>query len=768
MVRDAFNLRLSLVFHAIAVSVLLANPVLGQNQGWLPGFSSSGINQLAGSSGTAQSVDVIGSFTILAPGFFEGPAENGTQTYALAIWNGEYWRFEAPYNGSQFLGSTGGVVQDSAPLIAEACIGGTFNATTDLPSGYLNCWNGASWYELGGTGNGPNGPVNALAFDGDSIFAGGLFTAVGGTPANSIAYFDRSMNEWVALENGVQGGSVAKLVTSGPGVSLYAAGSFTSAGSVPNTWGIARWRTGFEAWSQVGSGGLSLQGEGILDITADGGSVYAAGGFTAIGEAVADRVASHQIGGNSWSGLGSPGSFFGAVDRIQVTPGGDLFALGPFDSAVDVLARYIPGSGIWVEPPGLDALKNISGGFPVIDMDAFGTNLYVLHSAGYDATINTLYAPYFARFDGADWHGLGTGIGGYGFTTDQVNAIQDFGEDVIVGGAFDNAGDAIIPLLARWDGNQWHSLGDGLERRFFTSSVNTLDVFQGNLYVGGDFGYQGNAESILRWDGSTLSMMPPGVDIRRVHAFDASGSFLFVGGSFNSVPTDPLRGIATFNGTTWGSIGGGANGDVHAIRVIGADIYIGGDIFGVNQNTEPVSNLAYWNGSVWDDLGGGVSRNAAVAVAAVQDIEVNGADVYVGGNITSAGGVPVSNIARWDGTQWRSLGQGVNGVVNDMVIIGNLLYVVGNFTEAGGQPANKIAVWNGVSWSALGWGLNCNCTMFGSARGTALYERPEALWVGGSFTFAGRNVSNNLARLDLDKILDSNFETNTVFGNPMP
>jgi hypothetical protein len=72
---------------------------------------------------------------------------------------------------------------------------------------------------------------------------------------------------------------------------------------------------------------------------------------------------------------------------------------------------------------------------------------------------------------------------------------------------------------------------------------------------------------------------------------------------------------------------------------------------------------------------------------------VVGPDIYVGGDFTSAGGVAnTTYIARWDGSSWHALGDGLNGSVYAFAVIGYDLYVGGAFTGAGGNPlANHIA-----------------------------------------------------------------------------
>jgi hypothetical protein len=83
----------------------------------------------------------------------------------------------------------------------------------------------------------------------------------------------------------------------------------------------------------------------------------------------------------------------------------------------------------------------------------------------------------------------------------------------------------------------------------------------------------------------------------------------------------------------------------------------------------------------------------------------SGKALYVGGQFTSAGGLAVGRIARWDGTAWSGLDGGVSGgpggipavdalaVFNDGVQ--ESLFVGGSFTQVGDVLANDIATWRG-------------------------------------------------------------------------
>src|SRR5687768_12243679 len=70
-----------------------------------------------------------------------------------------------------------------------------------------------------------------------------------------------------------------------------------------------------------------------------------------------------------------------------------------------------------------------------------------------------------------------------------------------------------------------------------------------------------------------------------------------------------------------------------------------------------------------------------------------GNDLYAGGDFTTADGVSVNHIAKWNGSEWSALESGMNDEVRALAVSGTNLYVGGWFTMAGGIPANRIAKW---------------------------------------------------------------------------
>jgi hypothetical protein len=254
-----------------------------------------------------------------------------------------------------------------------------------------------------------------------------------------------------------------------------------------------------------------------------------------------------------------------------------------------------------------------------------------------------------------------------------------------------------------------------------------------------------------------------GVD-NTVNALAVVGNEVFVGGRFTEAGGVSANYVARFNTATntWSTLGtvssngvsGGVFQNVTALAVVGNEVYVGGSFYSAGGVS--VSNVARFNTqtNTWSRLGT-VSSNGVnnfVSALAVVDNEV-----YVGGNFTSAGGVSANRVARFN-TQtntWSTLGtgssNGVNNVVNVLAVVGDEVFVGGWFTEAGGVSANRVARFNRQTdtWSSLGTGSSngVSSTVF------ALAVVGNAVFVGGSFTSAGGVSANNVARF--------NTQTNT-------
>ena len=106
-----------------------------------------------------------------------------------------------------------------------------------------------------------------------------------------------------------------------------------------------------------------------------------------------------------------------------------------------------------------------------------------------------------------------------------------------------------------------------------------------------------------------------------------------------------------------------------------------------------------------------------------------GGALIVGGDFESADGVPVSNIAAWDGSTWGPVGPGLDDIVLSLSVYRGELIASGWFHNAGATSVEHIARWNGIEWRPLDAGLDSYAQCYTVFAGDLI--------VGGGFTHAG-------------------------------
>jgi trimeric autotransporter adhesin len=274
----------------------------------------------------------------------------------------------------------------------------------------------------------------------------------------------------------------------------------------------------------------------------------------------------------------------------------------------------------------------------------------------------------------------------------------------------------------------WDDVGAGLG-----PEVRALSFYNNELYAGGTFT---TPPSLGKLSGPSFVTVGSGLGSPiAVYALADYADYLYVGGQFTQAGGLPnSTNIARWNGA-WYTLGNGVSGGiVKCFTKIGADLYVGGQFLAVNNTSGQVTGsgcFAKWNGSTWSSVGNGIGGTAAV----VNAIVAMGTDIYAGGSFTTAGGNAIANIARWSTTSstWSSVGT-LTGTVNALAVFNGSLYAGGSF---------GIKRWTGSAWVDLGSGLSGNMTV------NALTVYNGALTVGGNFSGAGGVPGTaNIARWD--------------------
>lgn len=647
-------------------------------------------------------------------------------------------------------------------------VGGSFVGAGSALGLNVARWNGTNWSTLD---DGVDGGVASLvSFDdglGLELIAGGSFQNASGVAASRIAAWNGA--SWRPLGGGLNG-DVDELFVwdDGSGPALYVGGSFTQAGGM-DARGIARWKNG--AWSALGTGvTLSTSAGRVHALTSfdfgAGSRLVAGGRFTGAGGTLADSIAAWD--GSVWSAVGAGVSNLcctGGVLALATFDEGQgprLFAAGSEGSATfhpyQPLLRW--DGGAWTAVTFVSATWDFAtiNALSVYD-DGSGPALYC---AGIFQQVPGIGLTNYARWDGTTWSLGAPALGWYAFTIARWDDGQGGGTKTYLGGGADLTSTAGPKRFGRLDPGGWSALEPAHDAvdAVPTRSIVHDDGTGSKLYVGGFANAMTQAGGVTihgaaAWDGTAWSAAGNLADpIRVLASLDIAGQRELYAG-VNAITTS-MQLVRRWDGAQWiplpGNFAIAGERYVAAFALFdagnGPELIAGGrftTIDGASRN-----RIARFDGTSWHPLGDGLDDNvSALAVVDAGD----GPSLYAGGLFNSAIGVPgTSKIARWDGAQWHAVGGGITGGPFPVRVAalqafddgtGMALYAAGRFASAGGQPAASIARWRAGSWSPLGSGAS------GDVLDLDVYDAGDGsgarLVAGGSFVAIGGAPAHSVA-----------------------
>lgn len=534
--------------------------------------------------------------------------------------------------------------------------------------GNLRAWNPGS-----------NGPVEALAVspDGTTVYAGGSFTSAGGASRQRLVAIDAATGSATAWNPGADGPVRALAVS---GTTVYAGGSFTSAGgsSRANLAAIDAATGSATGWNPGTDGPVNA-----LAVSGDGSRIFVGGSFAG-------------AGGGSRSNLAAIGAAAGNVEDWDPSPDGEVRALG------------LSGDGSRLFLGG--AFRNVAG---VSRERAAAVSTSTGSADGWDPRAEAL-----------------------------VRAIALSGSQAYVGGDFTQL--------------------NGAPR----NNAAAIDATTGDVD--------------LTWDPD-----PDGV-VRAVEV-SADAQTVYLGGTFTHLGAT-YRGkvgavdASTGSATSWKA---NASGEVRAIETIGDRVYVGGFFKKIAGVSRPfLASVSASTSQV--DLGFQPQPNGNVRALLAS---LDGTKLYAGGGYSAIGGAPRPGAAELDGgtgvtTSWAPSQGGVvlalalspdgshlyfsttsnrtrdyvpassndplwvlhtGGDVQAIAATAEAIYIGGHFTKLT-SPSNirrvRIGSVNPADGTATSWAPGMNGTL-----GTwALRATPTALLVGGDFTKTGGSRQPGFAR----------------------
>jgi beta-propeller uncharacterized protein DUF5122 len=519
---------------------------------------------------------------------------------------GDFTQLGPVTGAGALIDATSGMPAANFPVIAGdvACalpdgtggwfIGGDFTSVGGVPrvdlahvlaDGSVDAWDA-----------GADGPVQALARIGGTLYVGGLFGRVGGESRSQIAALDAATGAPTAWDPGADG-AVYTLAVSGN--TIYAGGAFANIG------GAARGRiaaldatTGFAtAWNPNALPDYSS----VLCIALDADRVYASGSFIAVGGQLRNGLAAlDPTSGLATAWDPNPGPPFTYVNAIapaggtiyvggsfSTIGGADRASLAALDAATAQATPWDPGTDGAVDALALHGSVLYAGG---AFTHAGGEER--LRAAAIDIASGaaTAWAPDLNPVDAT------------------VRTLVLDGDRLFAGGTFTSAGGTSRKHLAAIDvrtgrPTDWNPGPDDV--------VNALALTAGTVYMGGDFLTVGGASRahLAAVDRATglVTAWDPSAD-RTVRALATDGGPVYAGGEFMEVGGQSRDFIAALDPATGAATGWapGANGVVRALTLGGGTLYAGGTFTWIGGQTrnhiaalDPASGaVSAWNPDV--------------------------------------------------------------------------------------------------------------------------------------------------------------------------
>ncbi len=634
-----------------------------------------------------------------------------------------------------FLSGLQGTVRSLVVYNGDLIAGGDFVYCSGVKCNHIARWDGSNWVPMG---DGFDGIVRALLVSNGTLIAGGEHTAADLSPVGMVAQWDGS--RWTQLGDG-------------PSTSVYSLTEYDNsivAGHAYNSQGIASKWTG-SSWQvlpgkpletpyalAVYQGRLFVGGSVGYDVGAcsvgawDGSSwsiVLPAGQIAvrslavyddklvAAGSAIATGAGIATWDGHTWTNIAAVNAWseeYGVL--AMVVHNHELYVAGGFMSFNDTPgpAVYRWDGSTWSPASGY-----------------FGSTIYALAFSGDDVVLGCGY--YYFEYDlpggpvqsivdgvrtplSGSRHGLGL--------NGQVHCLVVFDDKLIAGGSFLQAGDVTCSHIAAFDGTQWTPLDSGLD-----DTPMALTVYNGSLIAAGPFTTAGGqpANHIARWDGHQWYPLGPGLSssTRAIAVYQGN---LIAAGTFSPGVGQPNCLLARWDGSSWTYVGfdGKWSQTIFATAEFNGELYLAGTFQPASQNLP--ASVVKWDGSNWTPLPKLLSLTPRLNSFAVFDgalmvatnfkkmgkwdganwstIPVSGMQVGLGvynGELVTVGDnysyAPPDTffVASWNGSSWRYLGSGINGLdYTPMVSYHNSLFIGGPFLIAGGKPSAHIGQWTNL------------------------------------------------------------------------
>ncbi len=698
-----------------------------------------------------------------------------TASVANPLINGGCTLLTATTPGETYQWSTGATTQT-----ISVCNSGVYTCTVTNTSftGNQDHVASISVSTLGQQDNlpGPNGEVYAIYKNGNNVYIGGDFNAVGPI-TGSGAQIDTTTA--IANTNLPRvDGTINTTISDGAG-GWFIGGTFTRVGNY-----LINNLAHINANNTVDVGFKPQPNGAVFTLKLDNAVLYIGGAFTTVKGLANNYIAKlNKINGSPVFWNANANGIVRSIDQYadQVIVGGDFTSLGggarnylgAVDSIFVQLNAWNPNPNAAVYKVYVNGTKLYAGGdFTTIGgvskqygcgftLPAFTTDGYNMgaNSRIHDFVLNNniLYAAGTFTLIGGAARNYVAGMNYLNALANTFNATADgivyslaiSSNKLMVGGAFANIGGAArnrIATLSLTSGTAtaWNPNVIGLKGT--TSVVNSIATNSTNVYAGGYFYSVGastrnNIASLDATTGLLTAWNPNANSI--VRAIYADNTNVYLGGDFTTVNGSILKNrIAQINATTGTATGWNPNADgtVNALTAKGTTLFVGGAFANIGGGAR--AKIA----SLSTSSGGATAFNPT-ANGDVNALSIGGDTLYVGGAFTLIGGQTRNRVAAYGITSSALLATNpnANNTVNALSFANNKLYIAGTFTNIAAANRNYLAEYNVVSNTLT----SLDASFVTSSGINALFSSGVSLYQGGGYNFANQGLPiNNLSAIN--------------------
>jgi hypothetical protein len=357
---------------------------------------------------------------------------------------------------------------------------------------FMGSSNAQSWSSVG-SGMAVKGIVSAMIVYNGELYVAGEFDSAGGIPVNNIARWNGSV--WDSVGSGLSGLFNERTSMAVYNGNLYVGGGFTQSGSISLPGGFAMydgtsWHSIANADS-IGAIGALYTYDSLLFV-----------GFNAeckenceLHFSQFDGIKFYPIGYdfeyvNIRRRLINPYFYSITLYHSEIWAGGDYHYTGSTSSndidSWDGATWNYNGNGMQED-----------GTYKKAAVTALTSDNNYLYAGGTFNSANKLKVSNIAEWNGTMWDSLGKGV------NKNVTCLIIYSNNLVAGGYFDSAGGKLVNEIAYWDGTNWGSLGGGVTHGSYSTQVLSLAIYNGDLYVGGEFAIAGgvSANNIAMYSG---------------------------------------------------------------------------------------------------------------------------------------------------------------------------------------------------------------------------------------------------------------------------